>query len=69
MATGLIVAASGWDGVMRLHAPTTAERSLAEISVTGYSQSGEDDETSPGESYSSAIYIGPALTNLSVASR
>lgn len=44
-------------------APTAAERSIAQIRIFGYQKAGESDDAGPGTTTSSAVYVGPSISD------
>ncbi len=55
--------------VLRLYAPTAAERSLSQIRVSGYQRTGETSDGSDGDTNATAAFMGPAITRNGIAAK
>jgi hypothetical protein len=67
LAVVVVVLAVG--AVLRLYAPTAAERSLSQIRVSGYQRTGETSDEIDGDTDATAAFVGPAASRAEIATK
>jgi hypothetical protein len=63
-----VMALAAW-AVLRLYAPTVADRSLAQIRVSGYQKTGGTSDGNDGDTDATASFMGPATSRDGIAAK